>query len=45
MKNALLKGILLAMMLFLSACATNMKDSGSTALIYLEAAVEIINPY
>jgi predicted component of type VI protein secretion system len=45
MQKSLLTGILLASILFLSACASSVKESASTVLIHLEAATEIVNPF
>lgn len=45
MKNPLLTSLLLATLLIFTACSTTTQGSASVVLIFVEAAVEIVNPF
>lgn len=45
MKNPLLTSLLLATLFLFTACSTTTKESASIVLIFVEAAVEIVNPF
>ena len=45
MKNLLLTSLLLATLLLFTACSTTAQGRASVVLIFIEAAVEIVNPF
>lgn len=45
MKNLLLTSLLLATLFLFTACSTATQGSASVVLIFIESAVEIVNPF